>query len=92
MSPKASDFQPGAMLHDAIMGALRARGVRLEDWCAANDCTPGGVRSATFGQGRGPKGVALLEKLLDSVGRDLVRPGYEARLREHVAALQKGAA
>lgn len=92
MAPKPSDFQPGAILHDAIMGALRAKGIRLEEWCARVGYTPGAVRSATFGQGRGPKGKALLSKLLDVAGRDLVRQAYEQRLREHMAALQEGAA
>lgn len=92
MARNHPEFQPGAILHDAIMGVMKARRLSLEDWCAANGCTPSAIRNATYGQGRGPKGRALLDKLLETVGRDLVRPAYEHRLREHMAALQKGAA
>lgn len=92
MSRNTVEFQPGAILHDAIMGALRARGIKLEDWCVEQGLTSGAVRNATFGQGRGPKGRALLARVLDLAGRDLVRQAYEERLREHLAALKKGAA
>lgn len=92
MARNDAQFQPGAILHDAVMGALRSRDLKLEDWCAARGVSSGQVRNATYGIGRGPKGRELLQEVLDYAGRDLVRQSYEARLREHMAALKKGAA
>ena len=85
-------FQPGAMLHNAIVGAFRAQGRSFEAWVAENGIPPASARSATFGMSKGPKGLALLDRLIDAAGRDVVKAGYLARLNGHVADVRKGAA
>lgn len=36
MALKPSEFQPGAILHDAVMGAFRPHGICLDEWCREN--------------------------------------------------------
>lgn len=85
-------YQPGAILHEAIVGAFKASGAGFETWCAENRVTPSAARSATFGQSRGPKGRALLARMIAEAGPEVVRAAYLARLKSHVSALKTGAA
>lgn len=85
-------FQPGAMLHDAIMGAFRAGGGNFETWLAENGINPATARGATYGQSGGPKGRALLDRIILAAGPEVVRAGYVARLQGHVATLKTGTA
>lgn len=72
MTEKITKFQPGAILHEAIIGAFRANGDNFNDWCRRNSITPSVARNATFGQSRGPAGEALLARLIEGAGRDFV--------------------
>lgn len=92
MTRKTPEFQPGAILHEVIVGAFRARGLTFEGWCAANGLTPTNGRNATFGQSRGDVGRKNLERIINAAGREFVRDAYLRRLAEHVVQLQKGAA
>jgi hypothetical protein len=85
-------FQPGAMLHDAVVGAFRAQGRSFEAWLNDHGIPPASARSATFGMSKGPKGKALLNRLIEAAGPDVVKAGYLARLNGHVAETRKGAA
>ncbi|MDN5785710.1 hypothetical protein [Pseudorhodobacter sp.] len=85
-------YQPGAILHEAIVGAFRASGKGFEAWCAENKVPPNSARHATFGQSRGPKGKALLAKMIAAAGADIVRAAYMTRMKAHVIDLKKGAA
>lgn len=85
-------YQPGAVLHEAIVGAFKASGGGFEAWCAENRVAPSAARSATFGQSRGPKGRALLARMIAAAGPDIVRTAYLARMRNHVTDLKDGAA
>lgn len=78
-------FQPGAMLHDAIMGAFKAQGGSFEAWLAEQGIPPATARGATYGQSKGPKGKALLARILDAAGPEVVRTLYLDRLGRHVA-------
>ena len=60
MPSKENYFQPGAILHEAIVGAFKARGGSFEHWCRDQGLQPTAVRNATFGQSRGPRGKELL--------------------------------
>ncbi|TDE40961.1 hypothetical protein [Antarcticimicrobium sediminis] len=91
MTEKPNLYQPGAILHEAIIGAFRASGYNFNDWCIRNGVTPSVARNATFGQSRGPNGKALLKRLIDAAGRDFVDGAYARRLSEHAAQF-KGAA
>lgn len=92
MTRKQPEFQPGAILHEVIVGAFRARGLTFEGWCKDNGLTPMNGRNATFGQSRGDVGRRNLEKIIDAAGRDFIRDAYRRRLEEHYAAIKKGAA
>lgn len=92
MSAQDLPYQPGAILHAAIVGAFKARGQSFEVWCAENSVAPTSARSATFGQSKGPKGRALLARLIEAAGADVVQAAYLARLRSHVGDLKSGAA
>ena len=92
MTRKQPEFQPGAILHEVIVGAFRAKGLTFEGWCKENGLTPMNGRNATFGQSRGDVGRANLEKIIDAGGRDFIRDAYRRRLEEHCAAFKRGAA
>ncbi len=92
MSKESQQFQPGAILHDAIVGAFRSRGLGFEAWCVENEVTPSAARNATFGQSKGPKGRALLARIIAGAGDDIVEAAYRRRLNQHVGLLDRGAA
>lgn len=92
MAAQDLPYQPGAILHAAIVGAFKTRGLSFETWCADNGVAPNSARSATFGQSKGPRGRALLARLIDAAGADVVQAAYMARLRSHVSDLKSGAA
>lgn len=92
MSRNPPEFQPGAMLHEVIVGAFRARGLNFEAWCKENGLSGANGRNATFGQSRGEVGRRNLNRIIDAAGREFVRDAYRRRLAEHVIQFQKGAA
>lgn len=92
MPQEPCNFQPGAILHEVIVGAFRARGLTFEGWCNDNGLTPMNGRNATFGQSRGAIGRRNLEKIINAAGREFVMDAYRRRIAEHFVQLQKGAA
>jgi len=92
MSRNQPEFQPGALLHEVIVGAFRARGLTFEGWCKENGLTPMNGRNATFGQSRGEIGRANLDRIIDAAGRDFVRDAYRRRLVDHLQDVKRGAA
>lgn len=84
MAENAHPYQPGLILHDSIMGAFRATGRSMEDWCRENDVKRASARNATFGQSNGPAGKKTLAQLIEDAGPDLVRSLYLARLHKHL--------
>ena len=85
-------FQPGAILHDAIIGTFRAHGRSFDGWCRETGITPSNARNATFGQSRGPRGVELLNRIIAAAGPEFLRLAYSQRMADETAALKKGAA
>ncbi|MEO1951774.1 hypothetical protein [Thioclava sp.] len=83
MTPRTEEFQPGAILHEVIVGAFRARGLTFEGWCKQNGMTTANGRNATFGQSRGKIGKANLERIIDAAGREFVAEAYRRRLADH---------
>lgn len=92
MTQREFNFQPGVILHEAIIGAFRASGSNFDQWCQANNVKPTSARQATFGQSRGPAGQDLLNRMIEAAGPDFVRHVYEARMLAHAATLRRGAA
>ncbi len=92
MAQSNPEFQPGAMLHEVIVGAFRARGTTFEGWCIENDLTPANGRNATFGQSRGATGQRNLERIIAAAGIEFIRDAYRRRVAEHWAQIKQGAA
>ena len=89
MSQIPSDFQPGQILHSAIVGAFKARGITFQDWCVKNGVTQSSARNVTYGQMAGPKGRAMLMKMIDDAGRDIVTAAYANRVIEEAQRVAK---
>lgn len=87
MTGQTFTYQPGAMLHDAIVGAFRAQGGSFEQWCKDSGIASSIVRNVTYGQMKGPKGQKVLAQLIEDAGSEVVRAGYITRLRLHAASL-----
>jgi hypothetical protein len=92
MSQPKYPFQPGAILHDAIVGTFRAGGGSFENWCRDNGIAPSVARNATFGQSRGPKGRALLARIIAAAGPEFLHMAYSKRIAEYAEEVKKGAA
>ena len=92
MTQKQAELQPGAVLHEIIIGAFRARGTNFDTWCREHGVTPSIARNATFGQSRGPGGTKILEQMIEDAGREFVFDAYRRRMIDHVAQLKKGVA
>ncbi|KJZ21851.1 hypothetical protein [Tritonibacter mobilis] len=73
-------FQPGAILHEVIVGAFRSAGTSFEVWCKENGVHPSTARTATYGQSGGAQGRALLKRIISAAGEDLVTAGYSKRM------------
>lgn len=82
-------FQPGAMLHGAIMGAFRANDSNFSAWCEENGTTPSNARNVTFGVSKGPRSQALLARIIAAAGPDIVKAGYLARFERHLNEIEK---
>lgn len=85
MPVKNKMFQPGAVLHEVIVGAFRSAGTSFEAWCNQNGVHTSTARMATYGQSGGDKGQALLDQIIDAAGREVVTLSYKARIERHAA-------
>lgn len=85
MAVKNKSFQPGAVLHEVIVGAFRASGSSFEAWCKENGVHTSTARMATYGQSGGDKGQALLDQIIEAAGPDTVMVSYRARIEKHAA-------
>ena len=82
-------YQPGVMLHAAVMGAFKASGGSFEAWCNENGVTPTNARNATLGMACGPKGREMLANIIRAAGPEVVKTAYLARLNSHVSTVQR---
>lgn len=92
MPVKNKKFQTGAVLHEVIVGAFRSSGTSFEAWCKQNKIHASTARSATYGQSGGDKGQALLDRIIDEAGRDVVVLSYKARIAAEAKRLEGVAA
>lgn len=83
MSENHFPFQPGVILYDVILGSLRVRGLTFDRWCAENKVAPSSARNALFGQSKGKPGRELVDRIIDSAGRDAVQQAYCERVKQH---------
>ncbi|MBI1495371.1 hypothetical protein [Halocynthiibacter styelae] len=90
MAQREMNFQPGAVLHDAIIGAFKMHGGSFERWCREKKINPTVARQATTGQSRGKNGRNILAELVEAAGPEIVRQVYEKRVLEHADELRKG--
>ncbi len=80
MSKFSKPYQPGAILHEVIVGAFRASGTSFEAWCKKSGIHPSTARTATYGQSGGTQGRALLKRIIAAAGEEMVSAGYSKRM------------
>lgn len=80
MSSPDKQFQPGVILHEVIVGCMRAKGMTLGAWCEVNDIPRSTVTTVTHGQMSGPRGQLILDRLLKAAGPDMVAAAYRQRI------------
>ncbi|SIQ22248.1 hypothetical protein SAMN05421641_1057 [Paracoccus thiocyanatus] len=80
MSFQNNVFQPGAILHEVIAGAMRSRGTTLHEWCKDKGVAWSTVRQVTFGMSAGPRSQGLLDHLIEDAGREVVTAAYRVRM------------
>lgn len=88
MSNNEKQFQPGVILHDAIIGAFRSSGTTFDQWCKDNGIKPATARTATYGQSGGERGQSLLARIINDAGRELVSMAYAKRMIAEAARLE----
>lgn len=92
MTRRNYDFQPGAVLHAAIIGAFRAKRTTFEAWCRENDVISTVGRQATHGQSAGQTGKDILARMIEGAGEDTVRHIYEGHMLAHADDIRRGRA
>lgn len=78
-------FQPGTILYEVILGAFKASGISFEVWCRENDVNPAAARSALKGFSTGTQGQAVIGKLIEGAGAEVVAVAYRTRIERHAA-------
>lgn len=89
MSKFNKPYQPGAILHEVIVGAFRASGTSFEAWCKKSGIHPSTARTATYGQSGGTQGRALLKRIITAAGEEMVSAGYSKRMIAEVSHLSE---
>ena len=91
MSFQNSMFRPGVILHEVIVGAMRSRGTTLNEWCKNNGVPWSTIRNVTFGVSAGPHSQAVLDRLIDAAGRNVVIAAYRVRMDAKASKLAASA-
>lgn len=81
-------IQPGAILHDVIVGAFKANGYSFEHWCRDRQLSRALARQYTHGQCRGVRGQMMLDEMIDAAGREVVETCYRIRIQQQASDLQ----
>ena len=89
MAVKVTEYQPGRILHEAIIGSFRANGDNLNAWCVRNGVNKAVARNVTHGQTGGTKSKVLLERIIEAAGVETVSHLYEQRMAAHMADLNR---
>ena len=87
MPVKKIMFQRGVILNEVVVGAFRASGTTLNKWCEENNVGVTSAQSALIGKSGGANGLALMERLVDAAGRDVVEVAYRKRIQMHAEAI-----
>lgn len=92
MAENCEKLQPGAILHEVIVGCLRSAGTNFDTWCRENRVHTSTARQATYGQSGGDSGKKLLNRLIEAAGREQVEVSYRSRIERHAAEISGGEA
>ena len=82
-------FQPSRILYEVVVGTFKSSGTPFEVWCRQNDITPNIARNALLGASISVNGQALLERLVDGAGRQVVTVAYRQRMERRVDDLNE---
>lgn len=88
MTLNKTEFHPGLVLYEVVVGSLRANGTAFEPWCRQNDIHPTVARNALKGVSTGPVGKAMVQRLIEGAGREAVTLTYRKRMESHVAGFK----
>lgn len=86
MAKDVLTYQPGPVFYDVWAGALRAMGMSIGEWCAAEGMSAHSVRLMATGALNGEKSHDVRRRMVAVVGDDVFRVLYEARERRRKAA------
>lgn len=78
-------FQPGLIFYEVMLGCFKASGRSFHHWCKENDVSHAAACAALKGSSAGDKGAALIEKMVDAAGPQVVATAYRARIERHAA-------
>lgn len=85
-------LQPGAILHEVIVGCFKSSGTSFDAWCRENGVNSSTAKTATYGQSGGNKGRAILARMINAAGREQVELAYRTRIERHAAEISGGEA
>ena len=90
MSPVSKIIvQPGRVLNEVLVGALRAKGTTFSEWCRVNGVGVSAAKAATYGFSGGDRGRAIVEAMIAEAGRSVVEEAYRRRIMAEAAKLQQ---
>ncbi len=92
MAENSVNLQPGAILHEVIVGCLKSSGTSFDAWCREHGVNSSTAKTATYGQSGGDKGKALLARMIEAAGRPQVEMAYRSRIERHYAEISSGEA
>lgn len=90
MAVNGEILQPGAILHEVIVGCLRSAGTNFDAWCRDNNVNTSTARQATYGQSGGASGQKLRDRMIEAAGREQVEMSYRKRIERHAAEIAEG--
>lgn len=85
MAKQVTTLQPGPVFYAAFAGAMKALDLSLKDWAEARGYFPINVKAMAVGATNGPKSRKARQEMIETVGEDLFRALYEARLKSEEA-------
>lgn len=91
MTVQLNVIQPGRVLHEVIVGVFKSQGTTFDAWCDANKVARGSARAATYGQSGGDGGQALLKRIIEGAGAQVVDVAYRTRMNSETARMNAAA-
>lgn len=92
MSVAKITVRPGVILHEVIVGALRANGTSFAEWCQENGVGINSAKAATFSISGGDRGQSIIREMIAAAGPAVVEAAYRQRMDAEFNKLRGGVA